>query len=193
MSDDWENELENLEVNEAKGKGNQHSGESETIVKPKSEPKVQKDKQEDKSGDQKKIEDSKVQESAEVNKTDTTTTHSVGTLNTEKDFVDLAVNCVSKINSAKKPSKFTFSYLKHNIDLLGPAFTHDQLYQLEKDLSVLLNKKTKETSNKSTKKQSSKPTINDKKGIAKADQLGRIESKDQFIWDDEDYEEDDFM
>jgi hypothetical protein len=117
-----------------------------------------------------------------------------GPLVTEKDFVDLAVSSVSRINSAKKPSKFTFTYLKHNLDLLAPTLNNEQLYQLLQDLTVLHNKKTKETSNKpSGGKSNKKPMIKDNKGIAQADTLGKIESKEEFYEDENDYNEDDFM
>ena len=49
---------------------------------------------------------------------------------TEKDFIDLAVQSVSRIKAANKPSKFTFSYVKTGLDLLGPTLDGDKLDQL---------------------------------------------------------------
>jgi len=68
----------------------------------------------------------------------------LGPLVTEKDFTDLAVQSVSRIKAANKPSKFTFSYLKTNLDLLVPTLDGEKLDQLIKDLNVHFNKKRKE-------------------------------------------------
>jgi hypothetical protein len=113
-----------------------------------------------------------------------------GPLNTEKDFIDLAINNVNKITAAGKPSKFAFTYLKQSFDLLAPKLKNDELYQLMQDVTVMFNKLN--TSSKSTKKPK-KPMINDAKGIAKLDQMGKIETVDQYLEDENDYNDDDFM
>ena len=118
-------------------------------------------------------------------------------LTTEKDFIDLAVNSVSRIKAAGKPSKFTFSYLKNNLDLLGPTLEAEKIDQLIKDLTVLFNKKRKEESDKGGKKPGkAKPTINATKGIDKLDKAGLIEDyggKAEDLYEDNDYLEDDFI
>jgi hypothetical protein len=230
MSEDWEQELEQLEEVQVVLQDSQFKGESEEIIKPKFEPKAPTEPKENPDDYEKKWleknkdrlealqEESKAYEGLDeltkakkmeekrimndvaefidgeraIKKKQEKEYASVH-LVTEKDFVDLAVQNVSRINAAKKPGKFAFTYLKHNLDLLCPTLTQEQIYQLHQDITVLLNKKNKETSNKTGKKTSSKPTINDSKGISKMDQLGKIEVKEQIVDDEEAYEEDDFM
>lgn len=118
------------------------------------------------------------------------------TLATEKDFIDLAVNNVSKVKAANKPSKFTFTYLKNSLDLLAPTLDGDKIDQLIKDLTVLFNKKRKEESEKNGKKPGAKakPTVSAGKGLDRAEKMGAFEDfggPDHI--EDEDYYEDDFI
>jgi hypothetical protein len=111
-------------------------------------------------------------------------------MTTEKEFVDLAVNSVAKIKSANKPSKFTLTYLKQNIDILGPTLESEKLDQIIKDLTVLFNKKRKEESDKYGKgKKNKQPTINAGKAVEKLDIMGNIEIEDEYEEDeyDDDY------
>ena len=120
----------------------------------------------------------------------------IAPLVTEKDFIDLAVKSVSRIKGANKPSKFTFTYLKQNMDLLGPTLDGDKLDQLIKDLTVMFNKKRKEESDKHGKKPGkAKPTVSAGKGLDRAEKMGAFEDfgvKDDFEADEE-YYEDDFI
>jgi hypothetical protein len=109
----------------------------------------------------------------------------LGIMTTEKEFVDLAVNGVAKIKSANKPTKFTLSFLKNNIEQLGPTLEPEKLDQLIKDLTALFNKKRKEESDKGKGKKSKQPTINSGKAVDKLDRMGEIQVED-------DYEEDEY-
>jgi hypothetical protein len=114
-------------------------------------------------------------------------------LNTEKDFVDLAVKNIGRIKDSQKPSKFTFTYLKNTLDLLTPALEADKIDQLIKDLTVMFNKKRKEESVKYGKKSKNKqPTINAGKGMESLAAKGILDVYvDENVSDD--YENDDFM
>ena len=114
-------------------------------------------------------------------------------LNTEKDFIDLAVLNIGRIKDSQKPSKFTFTYLKNTLDLLTPGLDADKIDQLIKDLTVMFNKKRKEESEKYGKKPKSKqPTINSGKAMESLAVKGKLD-----VYEDnnasEDYDNDDFM
>jgi len=114
-------------------------------------------------------------------------------LNTEKDFVDLAVQNIGRIKDSQKPSKFTFTYLKNTLDLLTPALEADKIDQLIKDLTVMFNKKRKEESVKHGKKPKNKqPTINAGKGVESLSAKSKLDVKEEENVSD-DYENDDFM
>jgi thymidine phosphorylase len=113
-------------------------------------------------------------------------------MKTEKEFVDLAVNGVAKIKSANKPTKFTLTYLKHNIEQLGPTLEPERLDQLIKDLTAIFNKKRKEESDKVKGKKSKQPTINAGKALDKLDKLGEIQIDDDYE-EDEYYDDEDLM
>jgi hypothetical protein len=114
-------------------------------------------------------------------------------LNTEKDFVDLAVLNIGKIKDSHKPSKFTFTYLKNSLDLLAPGLEADKIDQLIKDLTVMFNKKRKEESEKYGKKPKNKqPTINSGKAMETMAAKGKLDVyEDDHVSDN--YENDDFM
>ena len=116
------------------------------------------------------------------------------TLVTEKDFIDCAVKNVSKIKEANKPSKFTYTYLKNSIDLLGPTLDADKLNSLIKDLSVMFNKKRKEESDKSKKPGKDKPSVSAGKGLDRAEKMGALEDYGKVdAVEEENYDEDDFI
>ncbi len=120
----------------------------------------------------------------------------VAPLVNEKDFIDLAVKSVSRIKEANKPSKFTFTYLKQSLDLLGPTLDGDKIDQLIKDLTVTFNKKRKQESEKNGKKPGkAKPSVSAGKGLDRAEKMGAFEdfghNEDANLEDD--YEEDDFI
>jgi hypothetical protein len=115
---------------------------------------------------------------------------------TEKDFIDLAVNSITRIKAANKPSKFSFSYLKNSIDLLAPTLDGDKLDQLIKDLTVTFNKKIK--SNKPTKQSvpaKAKPSVNVGKGLERAEKIGAIDDfgGNDDMGNEEEYYDDDFI
>jgi len=113
---------------------------------------------------------------------------------TEKDFIDCAVKNVSKIKEANKPSKFTYTYLKNSIDLLGPTLDGDKLNSLIKDLTVMFNKKRKEESDKSKKPGKDKPSVSAGKGLDRAEKMGALEDYGKVdAVDEENYDEDDFI
>jgi len=114
-------------------------------------------------------------------------------LNTEKDFIDLALLNIGRIKDSQKPSKFTFTYLKNTMDLLTPGLDADKIDQLIKDLTVMFNKKRKEESDKLGKKPKSKqPTINSGKAMESLSAKGKLDVyEDDHISDN--YENDDFM
>lgn len=154
----------------------------------------------------KKMEDKRILDDASdfmggiktVSKTDITklgenTTNIV--LNTEKDFVDLAIVNIGRIKTSNKPNKFTLTYLKHHIDLLGPTLDADKLDQLIKDLTVMFNKKRKEESGNQGKKTKTKqPTLTGGKIQDRLDKnpLGYNEDNEIYV-DDDDYYDDSFM
>ena len=53
-------------------------------------------------------------------------------LSLEKDFIELAQQNAARINDAKRPSQFTFSYLKNSIELLAPSLDSDRINDLIK-------------------------------------------------------------
>jgi hypothetical protein len=114
----------------------------------------------------------------------------------EKDFLDLAVKNVTRIKEANKPSKFTFTYIKHTLDLLTPTLDGDKLDLLIKDLTIAFNKKRKtESEKKPGKAGKAKPSVSAGKGLERAEKMGAFEdfghNEDANL--DEDYEEDDFI
>jgi hypothetical protein len=113
---------------------------------------------------------------------------------TEKDFIDCAVKNVSKIKEANKPSKFTYTYLKNSIDLLGPTLDGDKLNSLIKDLTVMFNKKRKEESDKTKKPGKDKPSVSAGKGLDRAEKMGALEDYGKIDdVEEENYDEDDFI
>ena len=113
---------------------------------------------------------------------------------TEKDFIDCALKNVNKIRDAKKPVKFTHTYLKNSIDLLGPTLDVEKLNSLIKDLTVIVNIKRKEESDKTKKAAKDKPSISAGKGLDRAEKMGAFEDYDKFDdVDEENYDEDDFI
>lgn len=114
----------------------------------------------------------------------------------EKDFLDLAIKSVTRIKEANKPSKFTYTYLKNNLDLLAPTLDGDKLDSLIKDLTVLFNKKRKQESDKKGGKPGkAKPTVAANKALDRAEKMGALEDfgHTEDLNYDEDYEEDDFI
>jgi hypothetical protein len=119
----------------------------------------------------------------------------VQALNTEKDFIDLAVSNVGRVKSANKPQKFMFSYLKNTLDLLAPNMESEKISQLVKELTAHYTKKKKEESALAGKKPKTGPSIVMNKGVDRADRLGGLEDfggRDE-PFEDEEYVEDDFM
>ena len=114
-------------------------------------------------------------------------------LSLEKDFIDLAKQNAIKINDAKKPSAFTFSYLKNTLELLAPTLDSDKISDLNKLLTVTFNKKLKEE-NAGSKSKSKKPNINAGKAADRSEKRGIIEDlggRDDL--EEEEYDDDDFM
>lgn len=114
-------------------------------------------------------------------------------LSLEKDFIELAQQNAARINDAKRPSQFTFSYLKNSIELLAPSLDSDRINDLIKAITVVFNKKLKEEGTGS-KSKSKKPNINTGKAIDRNDKKGIIQEyggRDDY--EEEDYEDDDFM
>ena len=116
-------------------------------------------------------------------------------LNTEKDFIDLAVMNVGRIKDAKKPTKFTFTYLKNTMDLLAPTLEADKIDQLIKDLTVMFNKKRKEESDKNGKKPKNKqPSLVSGKAMDSLVMKGKLDVYEDAHNSDENYDNaDDFM
>lgn len=115
-------------------------------------------------------------------------------LNTEKDFIDLALLNIGRIKDSNRPSKFTFTYLKNTLDLLTPNLEAEKIDQLIKDLTVMFNKKRKEESEKFGKKPKSKqPTINSGKAMESLASKGKLDVYEEQHASDDHYENDDFM
>ena len=111
----------------------------------------------------------------------------------EKDFIELSNKTAAKINESKKPSKFTFSFLKNSIELLAHTLDSDKINDLLKVTTVIFNKKLKEE-NANSKKKSKKPNINAGKAIERSERRGLYETyggNDDY--EEEEYEDDDFM
>ena len=113
-------------------------------------------------------------------------------LNLEKDFITLAQKNASRINEAKKPSAFTFSYLKNSIELLGPQLDSEKLNDLLKCITVIFNKKLKEE-NADDKKKIKKPKLNAGKINERNEKRGIMVDFAGGDDEDEDYDDDDFM
>ena len=114
-------------------------------------------------------------------------------LSLEKDFIELAQQNAARINDAQRPSQFTFSYLKNSIELLAPSLDSDRINDLIKAITVVFNKKLKEEGTGS-KSKSKKPNINTGKAIDRNDKKGIIQEyggRDDY--EEEEYEDDDFM
>jgi len=102
---------------------------------------------------------------------------------TEKDFVDLSVFSVAKIKEANKPTKFTMSYIKQNLEDLSGIIETNRVDELLRNLTTLFNKKRKEESEKYGKKPKSKtPTIQAGNAIDSAASKGKLD-----VYDDDDY------
>lgn len=172
--------------------------ESEEIIKP---------KEEKKATETKKAENPKEASTAKAQKTEpkpsdsslnsTENKESIlnqqAALTNEKDFVDLAVLSVAKIKDANKLGKFTLSYLKKNIEELGPTLEAARIDELIKNLTVLFNKKRKEESEKYGKKPKSKqPSIVAGKALDSAAAKGKLDVYEDEEYSD-DYDNDDFM
>ena len=114
-------------------------------------------------------------------------------LSLEKDFIELAQQNAAKINEAKRPSQFTFSYLKNLIELLAPSLDSARINDLIKAITVVFNKKLKEEG-AGSKSKLKKPNINTGKAIDRNDKKGIIQEyggRDDY--EEEEYEDDDFM
>jgi hypothetical protein len=128
-----------------------------------------------------------------ITKSDITKEQPIKPLNVEKDFIDLAVLNVSRVKSAGKPSKFTLTYLKQNLDLLAPTLEADKIDSLIKDLTVMFNKKRKEESEKSGKKTNKNKAPNINTGNVRKAEKMTFDDNEEFHGEEEDYDEDDFM
>jgi hypothetical protein len=113
-------------------------------------------------------------------------------LNLEKDFITLAQKNASRINEAKKPSAFTFSYLKNSIELLGPQLDSERLNDLLKCITVIFNKKLKEE-NADDKKKTKKPKLNAGKINERNEKRGIMVDFAGADDEEEEYDDDDFM
>lgn len=108
----------------------------------------------------------------------------------EKDYIQLAQKSAAKINEAKQPSAFTFSYLKTSFDLLLDTLPQAKLNELLKIIAIVFNKKLKEEKKEEGKtKKSNKPSIKDGKDVARDNKKGVIYEDNG---DDEYYEEDEY-
>ena len=121
-------------------------------------------------------------------------------LNVEKDFIDLAKKNVAKINTAKKPLAYTYSYLYNTLELLCPSLQSEQINDLKSLITIIFNKKLKEEGGgKSNKKAKAKPTLNSgkmQKNIEKNglyDQYGGGEEQNEEEEEENFEDEDDFM
>lgn len=194
---DWE---EYEETTEKAGKLNlndkKNNFESEEIIKPKEEKKTSQTKKVDKKENEAKAPKTESNPSnslINVGDNKESILNPQGSLVNEKDFVDLAVLSVAKIKDANKLNKFTLSYLKKNLEELGPSLETGRIDELIKNLTVLFNKKRKEESEKYGKKPKSKqPSIVAGKALDSAAAKGKLDVYDDEEYSDE-YEADDFM
>ncbi len=191
---DWE---EYEETTEKTGKMSLNNNlESEEIIKPKEEKKTKEPKKAENTTSTTKAQktDPKPSDSS-LNSTENKESilNQQAVLTNEKDFVDLAVLSVAKIKDANKLGKFTLSYLKKNIEDLGPTLEAARIDELIKNLTVLFNKKRKEESEKYGKKPKSKqPSIVAGKGLDSAAAKGKLDVYEDDVYSD-DYDNDDFM
>lgn len=113
-------------------------------------------------------------------------------LKIEKDFIDLAVSNVSRIKDAKLPTKFSVTYLKQNLDLLGPTLDSEKIDYLIKGLTVMFNQKRKEENEKAGKQKKIKYV---QKAGKIQDQISSLtETYDNnYNEDEDDYDDDAFM
>ena len=111
-------------------------------------------------------------------------------LESEKDFIDLSVISVAKIKEANKPTKFTMSYLKQNLEELCPVMETNRVDEILRNLTTLFNKKRKEESEKYGKKpKKAGVSLQSGKAMDSATAKGKLD-----VYDDEEYysEEEEF-
>ena len=110
-------------------------------------------------------------------------------LTNEKDFIDLSVLSAAKIKEAKKPVKFTMSYLKENLEELCPMLETRRVDEILRNVTALFNKKRKEESEKYGKKPKSKtPTLMAGKAIDSAASKGKLDVYEEEYYSEEDEE-----
>lgn len=108
-------------------------------------------------------------------------------LELEKDYIQLAQKSAAKINEAKRPVAFSYTYLKCCLDELLDILPQNKVNDLYKVISTVFNKKLKEEGGK---KSSKKPNIKVGKNVQSDNKKGKIYEDEAGY--DEDYEEEEF-
>jgi hypothetical protein len=192
---DWELESEELEQkekvksnNDGRKDNKDHLNETETVIK-------EEKKKEETSKDISKAPQAKkgvLDEAEDFMSGGQDQSEDTYGLRTEKDYIALATVNAEKIKVAQKPSKFTFTYLKNNIDLLADTLEYEKVNDLLTQLKNIFNKKVKAASNQPKKKEKAeaKVTLNQGKGVETLDKMGNFNDRfqDEDVYDEEEEE-----
>ena len=147
MSEDWEQELDDIqeekkkkEEEEKKKKEEEEKKKKEEEEKKKKEEEEKKKKEEEEKKKKKDKEKDKKEDKKEEDKKDSKNI----VLKNEKDYIELAKRNAEKIKNAKPLPIFTLAYLQNIIELLGPSLEVNQINEILKLSNNIFNKKLNE-------------------------------------------------
>ena len=186
---DWEEELDDIEEQEAKKKKEEEAkkrkveeekkkAEKIKAKKAKEEQKKQeeKNKKEKEKNNEKKKDEAKKKEAEDKNKNIV--------LKIEKDYAELGRRNAEKIKNSKSLPIYTLAYLQNIVELLGPTLDSNQVNQLLNISNKIFNNKLNEGEKK---KVSTKANLKVGKIMDRNDRTG--EHNDDEYQDDEEQEE----
>ena len=186
---DWEEELDDIEEQEAKKKKEEEAkkrkveeekkkAEKIKAKKAKEEQKKQeeKNKKEKEKNNEKKKDEAKKKEEEDKNKNIV--------LKIEKDYAELGRRNAEKIKNSKSLPIYTLAYLQNIVELLGPTLDSNQVNQLLNISNKIFNNKLNEGEKK---KVSTKANLKVGKIMDRNDRTG--EHNDDEYQDDEEQEE----
>ena len=145
MSEDWEQELDDIQE-EKKKEEEEKKKEEEEKKKKEEEEKKKKEEEEKKKKEEeekKKNKDKKVDKKDDKKEEDKKDSKNI-ILKNEKDYIELAKRNAEKIKNAKPLPIFTLAYLQNIIELLGPSLEINQINELLKLSNNIFNKKLNE-------------------------------------------------
>ena len=146
MSEDWEQELDDIQEEKKKEEEEKKKKEEEEKKKKEEEEKKKKEEEEKKKKEEeekKKNKDKKVDKKDDKKEEDKKDSKNI-ILKNEKDYIELAKRNAEKIKNAKPLPIFTLAYLQNIIELLGPSLEINQINELLKLSNNIFNKKLNE-------------------------------------------------